>query len=153
MAQKWWGSNHSFHFSTRRIRAAKSWYSKSRPGIWDENMYTVWNNNVTCIWRKNSFYFMNRSDIVLIFIFNSNMNDIRLTQRIQQPNWIHINTHSIGCSSRVGMKGGRQDIRAGGCLGEDGSFGKLAHEVMHSLGLYYIYTFYFISRETLSICK
>ena len=59
---------------------------------------------------------------------------IRLRERNDETNWIHINTHSIFCSSRVGMKGGRQDIRAGGCLGEDGSFGKLAHEIMHSLG-------------------
>ena len=61
---------------------------------------------------------------------------IRLTERNNEPNWIHINTVSFGCSSKVGMKGGRQNIRAGGCLGEGGSFGKLAHEVMHSLGSY-----------------
>ena len=59
---------------------------------------------------------------------------IRLRERNEETNWIHINTHSIFCSSRVGMKGGRQDIRAGGCLRENGSFGKLAHEIMHSLG-------------------
>ena len=57
-----------------------------------------------------------------------------IEKRTDEPNWIHINTHSIGCSSRIGMKGGQQVIRAGGCLGNDGSFGKLAHEIMHSLG-------------------
>ena len=59
---------------------------------------------------------------------------IRLREKNEETNWIHIDTHGTSCSSRVGMKGGRQDIKAGGCLKEDGSFGKLAHEIMHSLG-------------------
>ena len=74
-------------------------------------------------------------------IFISLSISIRLTERNDELNWIHIDTDSIFCLSPVGMKGGRQNIRAGGCLGEGGSFGKLAHEVMHSLGSYCKYKF------------
>ena len=48
--------------------------------------------------------------------------------------YIHINTHGLGCKSYVGRRGGRQVIRSHYCLNNGGSWPLLAHEVMHALG-------------------
>ena len=62
---------------------------------------------------------------------------IRLQEWNGEPDWIHINTNRFGCASKVGRQGGMQTIRANGCLGKDGGFGLLIHEVMHALGIYH----------------
>ena len=56
--------------------------------------------------------------------------------------YIHINTRGFGCQSPIGRKGGPQVIRAHDCINNGGSWGRVCHEVMHSIGLYLNFYFY-----------
>ena len=58
----------------------------------------------------------------------------RLVQRTDEENYIHIGKNRMGCSSKPGMRGGRQLIRAGDCQ----TF-HLVHEIMHALGNVFLY--------------
>ena len=74
----------------------------------------------------------------LYLIFTNKYYHFRLKERneAQHPDWIHINTRGIGCKSPIGKIGNKQIIRAGGCLHQEGgSWGKLLHEAMHSIGM------------------
>ena len=46
----------------------------------------------------------------------------------------------MGCRSYLGRKGGKQEIRARACLdpATGGTWGKLLHEIMHTLGTFCI---------------
>ena len=55
-------------------------------------------------------------------------------QRTDEENYIHIGKNRMGCSSKPGMRGGRQLIRAGDCQ----TF-HLVHEIMHALGNIFLY--------------
>ena len=46
----------------------------------------------------------------------------------------------MGCRSYLGRKGGKQEIRARACLdpATGGTWGKLLHEIMHTLGTFSI---------------
>ena len=50
----------------------------------------------------------------------------------------------MGCRSYLGRKGGKQEIRARACLdpATGGTWGKLLHEIMHTLGKKIITQFY-----------
>ena len=51
-------------------------------------------------------------------------------------NYIYIDTTSANCSSKIGMLGGRQRIRAGGCRRQSmgNTWGKLCQQLVHTLG-------------------
>ena len=51
-------------------------------------------------------------------------------------NYVYIDTTSVNCSSKVGMVGGRQRIRAGGCRNRStgNTWGKLCQQLVHTLG-------------------
>ena len=78
-----------------------------------------------------------KAEIARMVLEFRNKTCIRLQERKEESDWIHINTDRMGCASKVGRQGGMQTIRASACLGENGGFGLLVHEVMHSLGLYH----------------
>ncbi|KZS47766.1 hypothetical protein AWU65_18475 [Paenibacillus glucanolyticus] len=61
-----------------------------------------------------------------------NKTSIRFVKRSNQPNYVYF-IHSTGCSSHIGMIGGRQDIR----LADNCSKGNVIHEMAHAIGLWH----------------
>lgn len=59
------------------------------------------------------------------------MTTIRFVEQTNEPNFIDFVRDDRDCSSRVGMQGGRQEIR----LAPDCATGAIAHEICHALGL------------------
>ena len=55
-----------------------------------------------------------------------------------ETDYIEIDFDSISCRSQVGRRGGKQKLRAGGCIDpqDNFSYGMVIHELMHSLGSY-----------------
>lgn len=56
---------------------------------------------------------------------------ITFVKRVREKNYVHF-TSGDGCSSNVGMTGGKQNITLGNC-----SEGKAMHEIGHAVGLYH----------------
>ena len=71
------------------------------------------------------------------FRFVELKNKTDLKQR-NETDYIEIDFDSISCRSQVGRRGGKQKLRAGGCIDPQGNFsyGMVIHELMHSLGKY-----------------
>ena len=65
----------------------------------------------------------------------------RFVERNSEVDYLEIDLDSIVCRSAVGRKGGKQKVRVGGCLDDDGKivFGSIVHELMHAAGEYNLY--------------
>ena len=64
--------------------------------------------------------------------------DSRFVERNDESDYVEIDLDSISCRAAVGKIGGKQRIRAGGCIDDNDeiSFGKIVHEMMHTIGRY-----------------
>ena len=53
-----------------------------------------------------------------------------------ETDYLEIDLDKIVCRAQVGRKGGKQKVKVGGCNDEQNniSYGKMIHELMHSLG-------------------
>lgn len=77
-----------------------------------------------------------RSKITRALEHWSNRTFIRFSQKgSNSRNWVNFKSGS-GCSSKVGMIGGEQEIK----LSSDCSFGSVVHEIGHALGLWHEHT-------------
>ena len=65
----------------------------------------------------------------------------RFVERNNEEDYLEIDLDSLFCRSAVGRKGGKQIVRAGGCLDDDNKivFGSIVHELMHAAGRYTLY--------------
>ena len=91
-------------------------------------------NNLSCLLINliNWIYFLEDDFIKTAF------HDSRFVERNDESDYVEIDLDSISCRAAVGKIGGKQRIRAGGCIDDNDeiSFGKIVHEMMHTIGRY-----------------